>query len=178
LFTIAPGHSAREHSWSQHMRIPRQSLIALIILGAATTSLSLGGCVQNFANGTAEDQLEQALEDQSDGALDADLDASGNAEVPADWPDSIPLPPGDAFQSSSFGSLMSISTNAADRQAGVVQVDAIIAAGFETVEEQVTAEGGMWKFTNGEYNVTYTVLDSGNDDGTVVTAMSVQKVES
>jgi hypothetical protein len=160
------------------MRIPRHSVIPLIVLSAATASFTLTGCIENFANGTAEKQLEQALESQSDGALDADLDAGGNAETPKGWPDYIPVPPGDAIQSASFGSMMSITTTARDRQAGVVHVDAIVAAGFEKVEEQVTAEGGLWKFSNGEYNVTYTVLDSGYDDGSVVTAMSVQKVES
>jgi hypothetical protein len=160
------------------MRIPRGSSIPILVVAAASASLTLTGCVASLSDGSAEQQLEQALESQSDGELDVDLDASGNAEIPKDWPDSVPLPPGKPFQSSAFGPLMSIVSDVSDRQAAVIYVDEIVAAGFEQLDEEPTADGGIWSFTNGEFNVRYAVLDSGHEDGTVTAGVSVQRIES
>jgi hypothetical protein len=149
---------------SKSLAAPSAALaIALLLTGG------LSGCAGGF--GEAKEKIDTALENGA-GGLDADIDEQGNAAVPADWPASVPVPPGDAYQSTTFGSQMTINTYT-DADAATAHVDELTAAGFELLEKNEVDDGTEWKFTNGSIDVTYSVVDAGYGDGSAEAAMSV-----
>jgi hypothetical protein len=155
------------------MHIPRTILVPLIAVGIAATGLSLSGCTD-----TSAEEIQQTLEDTTGQDLGVDFDSDGAAEVPAEWPASVPLPPGTIFQSTVFNALVSVTTTVSDSEVAFAHVETLKSAGFTVVDQTYTEDDGdVWKLTNGEYDITYGVLDAGYGDGSVTVGMNTTKVE-
>jgi hypothetical protein len=135
------------------LHIRRIIVVPVIVFAAATTSVTLAGCVPSLGGG-----IDSLTSDQ--GEL-ADVAVA----VPAGWPSEVPLPPGQPLASGSAGTAMTYQTIVDDQQTAVAHVDAITAAGFEVISEQPTDTGGAWAFTNGTYRVTYQVNESDQGGG-------------
>jgi hypothetical protein len=160
------------------MRTPHMPLIPLLIVGAATMSLTLSGCVSGLIDGSIENGLESALEGQTGGELKADISGAGGAEVPAGWPAKVPLPPGNAITSAEFGGLFSMTFTLESLDVALAHATSITNAGFTVVSESTYDQGTLWSFTDGDLVVTYAVNDSGEGDGSAIASLSVQPGDS